>query len=90
MGRTRSLLSRSGYWPDAPDAPPPPSELTVAARNLAANTIETLRRDGVEVQLDRDDKVQFRVPKIASRSARLEIERSGDLIQSYLRWEASR
>jgi hypothetical protein len=77
--------SRHGLWPDGPapiDHPQP--QLTVAARRLAEAALEELGRLGVTVTLDKTGRAHFRATKVPPPTARLAIERHGDLIEAYL------
>jgi hypothetical protein len=83
MSRERSQL-RFGYWPDRFAPLNQPTELTPAARRLAAATIENLAKQGVTTALSKVGRVHFSSVKITSRDARRMIEVHGDLIEAFL------
>ena len=84
MAKTKAHLRR-GLWPDSRTPMHQSSELTVAARRLAAAAIEELGRLGVTVVLDGTSRARFSSVSIPSRDARLIIETRGDLIEAFLR-----
>ena len=83
MGKTKAQL-RYDYWPDGSAPMNYPAELTVAAKRLAASALEGLNRLGVAVGLDKAGKAYFHATRIPPPTARLTIERQGDLIEAYL------
>ena len=89
MGKVKAQL-RYGYWPDGSA----PDELSSRAHRrgerLAASALEGLNRLGVNVALDKAGKAYFHATRIPSPTARLTIERQGDLIEAYLVERAKR
>ena len=85
MSKTKSQLRYVGLWPDSPAPTSQPVELTVAARRMAMSALEELSRLGVAVEVDRAGRARFRSVRIPPPTARLMIERQGDLIEAYLR-----
>jgi hypothetical protein len=81
MSRAKSQL-RFGLWPDSPTPALHPIGLTVAARRLAEAALEELGRSGIAVTLDENRRAHFRPTHSSSRTARLMIERHGDLIEA--------
>ena len=81
--RIRAQL-HDGLWPESRATAHHPSELTVAAKRLAASALEGLNRLGVTVGLDKAGKASFHATRIPPPAARLTIERQGDLIEAYL------
>jgi hypothetical protein len=71
-------------WPDAPPAKPESAELTFAATRRAAEIIAGLEREGVAVTL-KDDRLSLTAKGRPRGAALVEVERSADLIEAYLR-----
>jgi hypothetical protein len=63
---------------------PESTELTFAAKGLAAEIIAGLERKGVAVTL-KDDRLRVTAKGCPRGAALLEVERSADLIETYLR-----
>jgi hypothetical protein len=84
MGSKIKSQLRFGLWPDSPTPAHHPVGLTVAARRLAELVLEELGRLGVVVTLDKTGRAHFRATKVPPPTARLAVERHGDLIEAYL------
>jgi hypothetical protein len=75
---------KTAIWPDAPPAPPELAELTFAAKRRAAEIVAELECEGVAVTL-RDDRLRVTAKGRPRDAALLDVERSSDLIEAYVR-----
>jgi hypothetical protein len=83
MAREKAPL-RFGLWPESLVQARQPTELTAAAKRLAASTVKELAKLGVTVEVDKARRAHFRSTKIPPIAARLLIETRGDLVESYM------